>query len=411
MKDSIERVVELPSSIRVRPAKQSKRLRATSIVALTALVAAGVAWHLSESSAANAPVAVALPTVSVALPLQRNIEPRLGFLGQFAAVNRVELRAQVGGTLTDIRFKDGDVVKKGDVLFVIDPVPYEIKLSQATAQLATANARLELATRELVRAQTLQRGDAGSAQNVDQRAAEKREAQASVDAAKASIRDAQFDLDHTKIAAPFTGRIGTHQVSVGNLVAGSRGASSPTTLLATLVSLDPVYLNFDMSEADYMRFMRSQPKGQAQLENKVEISLSDEKRYEREGRLNFLDNTLDRSSGTIHARAVVSNPDLLMTPGAFARVRLPYSAAVPALLVPDSAVLADQSERMVLTLGPDNTVVPKHVQLGDLRDGLRVIQAGLSPTDKVIIEGIPMAAPGAKVAPRDGAIKLASSQG
>jgi RND family efflux transporter MFP subunit len=221
----------------------------------------------------------------------------------------VELRAQVGGTLTQIHFKDGDIVHKGDLLFVIDPVPYEIKLAQANAQVESAKARIDLANHELTRAQTLKRTDAGTTENVEQRAADQLAAQATLDAANAAVRDAQFDLDHCRIMAPFTGRIGTHLVSVGNLTAGSRAASSPTTLLATIVSLDPIYLNFDMSEADYLAFARDRQTRKGPLADKIEAQLSDEHTYGHPGTLDFVDNALDRSSGTIHARATVTNPD------------------------------------------------------------------------------------------------------
>jgi multidrug efflux system membrane fusion protein len=382
-----------------------------AISAITIAVAGAVALHwLDLPTAANAATAPSAPSVAVSVPLQRNMESRLNFLGQFSAVNQVELRAQVGGTLTQIHFKDGDIVHQGDLLFTVDPVPYEIKSSQATAQLESANARLELATQELVRAETLKSTDAGSTQNVEQRAAEKREAQAAVAAAKAIARDARFDLDHCRITAPFTGRIGTHLVSVGNLVAGSRGASSPTTLLTTLVSADPMYLNFDMSESDYMAFARGHQKQQGPLADKIDIALSDETNFSRQGTLNFIDNTLDRSSGTIHARAIVPNHDLLLTPGGFARVRLATSKATSVLLVPDASVIPDQSDHIVLTVGTDNIVKPKVVQVGDLRGGLRVIRSGLAPTDKVIIDGIPTAAPGSTVAPHAGTIKLGSDQ-
>lgn len=361
----------------------------------------------SPTAAVEAPVA----SVSVANPLQQAIAPRLGFLGQFSAVKKVEIRAQVGGTLTDIHFKDGDVVKKGDLLFEIDSVPYEIKLAQATAQLASASARLDLATRELSRAETLKKNDAGSTQNVDQRAAEKRAAMAAVDEAKALVRDARFDLDRCRIVAPFTGRIGTHLVSVGNLIGGSRAASSPTTLLTTLVSLDPMYLDFDMSEADYMAYMRGRANAQSPVGDKIDISLADEKKYTRQGTLDFIDNSLDRKSGTIHARATVSNPDLLLTPGGFARVRMDYSKATPALLIPDASVLPDLSAHKVLTVGPDNKVAVKVVEVGDVRGGLRVIRAGLDATDQVIIEGIPIAAPGATVNAQKQTLKFGSDQG
>jgi RND family efflux transporter MFP subunit len=243
---------------------------------------------------ADQAAAVAPPAVAVSAPLQRDVGTRLKFLGQFSAVDQVELRAQVGGTLTQIGFEDGDVVHKGDLLFEIDPTPYQIKLSEATAQLESARSRLDLANREALRASTLARTGAGSVQAADQRGAEQRVAQAAVNEAEARVRDTLFDLNHTRITAPFTGRIGAHLVSVGNLVAGSRAGTSPTTLLATLVSIDPIYLNFDMSEADYMTFQRERQQQKGPLADKVQISLADETGFTREGTLGFVDNTLDR---------------------------------------------------------------------------------------------------------------------
>src|SRR6185437_3053392 len=184
---------------------------------------------------------------------------------------------------------------------------------------------------------------------------------------------------------------------------------SPTTLLATIVSVDPIYLDFDMSEADYLAFSRERAKQKGALADKVEIELSDESDFGRQGTLDFVDNALDRSSGTLHARATVANSDLLLTPGEFARMRLVISAPAPSLLIPDTAVLPDQSEHLVMTVAPDGTVAPKQVQIGDLRGGLRVISSGLTPDDRVIIEGLPYARPGAKVEPQDGAIQYAAA--
>jgi RND family efflux transporter MFP subunit len=372
--------------------------RSGTIVAIAALALA-LTWaavvHASHKTVAVPP---ALASVGVSTPLKRDLDTQAAFLGQYSAVDKVELRAQVGGTLTAIHFKDGELVHKGDLLFVIDPEPYQIRMSQAQAQLEAANARFELATQELTRALTLKATDAGTAQNVEQRLADKLAAQAAVDTAQAQVHDARFDLDHTRITAPFSGRIGNHQVSVGNLVAGSRGATSPTTLLTTLVSLDPIYLDFDMSEADYNRYLRNHDQHGGQ--EKVGISLADATTFDREGTLDFIDNALDRSSGTIHARAVVDNSHLQLTPGGFARVRLSVAKAVPVLLVPDASVLPDQSSHFVLTVASDGTVSPKPVEVGDLRGGLRVIRSGLAPTDQVVIDGIPLAHPGAKVAPR-----------
>ena len=408
--DNIFTEVEVRKLSAPRPSKPGVKAWAGSLVALGLIAAGVIAGPRLLAPSADQAAIVAPPVVTVSAPIQQDVDTRLQFLGQFSAVDQVELRAQVGGTLTQIGFKDGDVVHKGDLLFTIDPTPYQIKLSEATAQLESARARLDFANREAFRADTMKQTGYGSVETADQRAADRRAAQAAGDNAEALVRDAQFDLDHTRITAPFTGRIGTHLVSVGNLIAGSRAASSPTTLLATLVSIDPIYLNFDMSEADYMKFQRERQSQTGPLADKVKVALIDETGFSRQGTLDFVDNRLDRSSGTIHARATIPNSDLLLTPGGFARVRLAVAPAAPALLVPDASVLPDQSEHIVLTVGADNVVTPKRVQVGDLRDGLRLIRAGLTPSDQVIIGGLPAARPGSKVSPETGAIHFAADQ-
>jgi multidrug efflux system membrane fusion protein len=371
-------------------------------IALAALV--GIGFFYREGGQAAA-VPMPLATVTVSKPLLREVDTRIGFLGQFSAIDRVELRAQVGGTLTELHFKDGQIVHKGDLLFVIDPRPYEIKLAEATAQLRTASSRLALASSELVRAQTLKKSNFGTAEAVDQRMSEQAAAQAAIDDAKAQIRDAQLDIEYCHITAPFTGRIGARLVSIGSLIAGSRAATSPTTLLATLVSLDPIYLDFDMSESDYLTFSRQRAHLSSAAASEVTISLSDENRFTRLGSLDFVDNALDQSSGTIHARAVVPNPDLFLVPGEFARIRLAVVPPSPTLMLPDAAVMLDQSQQIVMTVSPDGTVVPKPVEIGDLRGGLRVIRSGLAPGDRVIIDGLMRAIPGTKVAPQNGTIR------
>jgi membrane fusion protein, multidrug efflux system len=378
----------------------------SAAAALALLTYLGSSYH--RNGQAKGPQA-AVPSVTVSRPLQRDIGTRLGFLGQFSAIDRVELRAQVGGTLTEIHFGDGQIVHKGDLLFVIDPRPYEIKLAEAKAQLQTAIARLALANSQLVRAQSLRRSDFGTQERVDQRTSEQDAAKAAVEDAKARIRDAQLDLEYCRVRAPFTGRIGARQVSIGGLIAGGRAAASPTTLLATLVSLDPIYLDFDMSESDYLTFSRERARLPRPLADKVAISLSDETTFARQGTLDFVDNALDRSSGTIHARATVPNPDLFLAPGQFARLRVTVAPPAPVLLLPDAAVLLDQSQHLVMTVAADGSVVPKIVQPGDIRGGLRVIRSGLKPSDRVVIDGLVRAAPGTKVAPQDGTIHYDSA--
>jgi membrane fusion protein, multidrug efflux system len=390
-----------------QPAAQPRRWRwkATALVVVAALgftfAWLGLAPHRGNQAAAALPPT---PAVTVSQPLQRSVDIRAGFLGQFSAIDRVELRAQVGGTLTEIHFKDGQIVHKGDLLFVIDPRPYEIRLEQAKAALQTATARMALSTNQLSRATSLKRSDFATQETVDQRTNDQDASQAAVEDAKARVRDAELDLDYSKVRAPFTGRIGARQVSIGSLVAGSRAATSPTTLLATLVSLDPLYLDFDMSESDFLTFSRERARIGGPLANQVMIGLSDESNFARQGMLDFIDNALDRSSGTIHARATVPNPDLFLAPGQFARLRVAIAPPAPVYLLPDSAVVLDQSQRLVMTVGPDATVKPKIVTTGDLRGGLRVIQSGLDASDRVVIDGLVRAIPGTKVAPQDGTI-------
>jgi RND family efflux transporter MFP subunit len=379
---------------------------AVSLVAAVVLVLGAGYFGLSHYKGGGqaAPPQAAVPPVTVSRPLQRDIDTRLGFLGQFSAINRVELRAQVGGILTEIHFEDGQIVHKGDLLFTIDPRPYEIKLAQATAALQTATAHIALANNQLSRAQSLRRSDFATQETVDQRTSDQDASAAAVEDAKARIRDAQLDLEYCRVTAPFTGRIGARQVSIGSLVAGSRAAVSPTTLLATLVSLDPIYLDFDMSESDFLTFSRERAKRGGPLADKVVIGLSDENNFKREGMLDFVDNALDRSSGTLHARATVPNADLFLAPGQFARLRVAVAPPTAVLMLPDSAVVLDQSQHLVMTVSSDGTVVPKIVDTGDLRGGLRVVRSGLDPDDRVVIDGLVRAVPGSKVAPQDGAI-------
>ena len=371
------------------------------------LLAAGggaAALVVSGGSASRAMPAMPLPAVTVSAPLVRPIAVRAGFLGQFAAVDTVEIRAQVGGLLTEIHFTDGQIVHKGDLLFVIDPRPYQIRLAEAQAQLATAVAHLALTRAELWRAQQLKQTNFGTAETVDQRQADQETAAASIDQMRAAVDDAQLDMEYCHVRAPFTGRISSHRVSIGSLVSGSRGGTGTTTLLTTLVSLDPIYFDFDMSENDYLAYARAHPDGRVAGNDDVTIELGDEQHATHRGTLDFIDNALDRASGTIQARATVANTDLFIKPGEFARARLQVSPPKSAMLLPEAAVMLDQSQHLVLTVAPDGTVVPRPVEVGDTDGGLRVIRAGLQPNDRVIISGLMHAMPGTKVSPQPGTI-------
>jgi RND family efflux transporter MFP subunit len=397
----------LPAALVRRP-----RLWAGGL-AIGVLLAGGATLYgpklVHNQSAAAQPAAPPPPTVTVSPPLQRDLASWTTFTGQFSAVDYVELRAQVSGYLTEIHFTDGQIVHKGDLLFVIDQRPYEIALQQAASQLLTATASLDLANKQIARTTELRRSDFASGELLDQRVQQQRAAQAAVEQAKAAVRSAQLNLEFTRITAPLDGRISAHRVSLGNLIQGGQGAGS-STLLTTIVSLDPIHLDFDMSEGDYLayqRFLQSQNGGNA-IDRTVEASLSDEQDFRHAGKLDFMDNQMDRSSGTIHARASLPNSDLLIAAGQFARRRLPTSAQKVTLLLPDSAISTDQSRKLVMTVAADGTVVPKPVQVGPLNDGLRVISSGLTPADQVIVNGLMRARPGTKVTPKPGTIAPAA---
>jgi RND family efflux transporter MFP subunit len=385
------------------PHRGARRLAWIAVIGLVAVaaIAGQRAWQ-RESQPAAAPAAP--PRVTVSQPLQATVAGTTTFLGQFAAVDTVELRAQVGGKLTAISFQDGQIVKKGDPLFEIDPRPFQIRLDQAVAQLRTAEARSALADAQLWRAQQLKQTQFGTLESVDQRTSDQKSAVAAIETAKAAIRDAQLDLEFSHVTAPLSGRIGAHLVSIGNLVSGSREGSGATTLLATIVSLDPIYLDFDMSEADYRAYQRAH--GGNAPQDQVAISLDGDERFDRRGTLDFIDNAVNRSSGTIRTRATVPNPDLAITPGQFARLRVPTEQPGQALLLPPASIVPDQSRQVVMTVGADGTVTPKPVEIGGLYRGLRVIRSGLAANDSVVIDGLVRVRPGAKVTPTAGTIAM-----
>ena len=358
--------------------------------------------------AADAPAAP--PAVTVSQPIQRELVERDEFTGQFAAKEYVEIRARVSGYLTEIHFEDGQLVKEGDLLFVIDPRPYEATLAAARAQLAQANAQVDLATQQLSRSAELRKKDFEPASNYDQRVSDLKVAAAATESAKAAIRSAELNVGFTRITAPLTGRISNHQVSVGNLVSGSDSSATPA--LTTIVSLDPIYFYFDMSEGDYLTYQRATAAGkldEARDSSPVYVRLTDETEWPRRGLLNFIDNQVDRGAGTIRARATFPNSDFFVTPGQFGRIRIPASERYSAILIPDGAVVTDQSRKVVMTVKDDGTVEPKVVRPGPMTDdGLRIIRSGLAPTDRVIINGLVRARPGGKVTPQPGKIETAA---
>ena len=391
---------------RRRLSKWRLDLRKASSAASTLFVVGLLVFVTHAVSTTNLAFAQTPPTVTVSMPLQKEITEWDEFTGQFAAVDYVEIRARVSGYLTEIHFEDGQIVQKGDLLFVIDPRPYEATLASVQAQLAQAQAQVDLATRQLSRSADLLKQGYEPQSTTDQRISDLKVATAAVEAAKAGIRSAQLNIEYTHITAPVTGRISSHRVSIGNLITGND--SSAATLLTTIVSLDPIYFNFDISEADYLAYQRAIAKGKLKPErdNSVTVSLhlTDEKGWPHEGHLNFIDNQVDRNSGTIRARAVFANPDLLFTAGQFGRIRIPGSEPYQAILIPEAALVSDQASKLVMTVKEDDTIVPKVVRPGPSHDGLRIIREGLLSTDRIVIDGLMRARPGAKVTPHPGTI-------
>jgi membrane fusion protein, multidrug efflux system len=353
---------------------------------------------------AHQQAAPAAPPVTVAQPTKRTVTDWDEFTGRFDAIEQVQIRARVTGFVTSVEFKDGAIVKTGDLLYVIDSRQYEAVAEQAQGQLADAKAKVDLAEREFTRATELNKSQFASESVVDQRRQALQAAQAATLQAEGVLRRAELDVEFTKVKAPIDGRISRHLVTVGNLVQGSE---SGATLLTSIVSLDPIHVYFDMDESIYLRNSRLWFEGKRpssrDTPNPVQITLSGETKPSHDGAVDFLDNRLDVGTGTLRGRALVKNQDLSILPGQFARVRVLASAPYEALLLPDAAIATDQSRKIVFVVKDDNTVEAKPVTLGPLDDGLRVVKDGLKADDKVIVEGLQRVRIGAKVAPHPAA--------
>jgi RND family efflux transporter MFP subunit len=318
----------------------------------------------------------------------------------------VEVRPRVSGYIAEINFTDGAIVAKGDVLFTIDRRPYEIALDEANAGVMRNQAQVQQAAIDYARAQELVKTAATPVRELDQRRATLDVDRAQLMAAEASLRNAELNLEWTRVTAPIPGRISDRKVDVGNLVSG---ASEPT-LLTTIVTLDPIHFVFEAAEADYIRYTRLNASGQRSssraTQNPVQVRLSDETEWTHMGRMNFVDNEVNAHSGTIRGRAVFDNKDDFFAPGTFGRLRL-FGGTMDLLLVPDGAVVSDQARKIVFAVGTDSKVAAKPVTLGPIALGLRAVTAGLAPDDKVIIGGLanPFVRPGAVVKPTPGEIR------
>lgn len=385
------------------PARRAKAWRRGALVLLPlSLLAGGIAYGSSESPPPPAPPPV---TVTVAQPLIRSVIEWDEYIGRFEASRSVEVRPRVAGAITGVHFSDGAYVQRGQLLFSIDPRPFQAALAEAQAAVASARSDLALARADLARAERLIEIEAVSASDVDQLRARVQAANASLAAAQARVRSRSLDLEFSQVRAPISGRISDRRVDAGNLVgAGETGG----TLLTTINAVDPIHFSFEGSEALFLKARRAQQAGAAA--SAVQIRLQDETGYRWAGTLDFTDNAIDERSGTIRGRAVVRNTGGFLTPGMFGNMRLASGGQRQALLVPDAAVQTDQARKVVMLFQPDGSLMPKEVATGPLVDGLRIIRSGLQPQDRVVIAGAQLAMPGMKVQAKRGAIAPAQGE-
>lgn len=339
------------------------------------------------------------PNVTVSKPVIEEVMEWDEYTGRLEAVDTVDVRARVSGYLESIHFKDGQTVKEGDLLFVIDPRPYQAELDRARAELRLAQARLSLAENDLKRAKHLLSARAISEEEADTRASDEQVAQATVEQAQADINAAKLNVEFTQVRAPISGLISRKNVTEGNLINGGTGG----TLLTTIVSLDPIYCYFEADEQSYLRYTNLEQEGMKPDsrtgENPAYMELSNETGYPHKGYIDFIDNRLDPNTGTIRGRGVFPNPDNKLTPGLFARMKITGSGQYKAVLVPDEAVGSDQSQKFVLVVNPEDTVEYRQVTLGPRVNGLRVVRKGVGPEDRIIVNGLQRAMPGMKVSP------------
>jgi len=353
------------------------------ILVLVALSLAGC-----ELGAKNAETTQAkAQRVVAAKPTVKTITEWDEYTGRFAAVESVGVRARVSGYLTAIHFKDGQLVKQGDLLFTIDRRPFELAAASAAAETKAAESALDFARQELSRAETLRKSDTVPERLFDERTSTVRQAEARLASAQASLDRAKLDLEFTELRAPVSGRIDTHTVGVGNLISGG---DTNATLLTTIVSLDPIRVTFDVDQDAYLKYVRGMQDGTRPSlwdgANAVRIALQGDQGFPRKGNLDFVSNQVDRGSATVRMRAVVDNKDLSLVPGLFAKIQLAGSAAQKAVMIPDEAVSTDQGSRVVFVV-KDRKAQLRNIAIGPLVDGLRVVRSGVGPDDLVVTSG------------------------
>jgi RND family efflux transporter MFP subunit len=341
------------------------------------------------------------PQVSVATVLEKRVKDWDEFTGRFQAVETVEIRPRVSGYIDRVAFKEGGLVRSGDLLFVIDPRPYQAEYGRAAADLKRYQTALELARIESVRVQRLRQSGAVSQEELDERTSTVAQAEANAAGAQAALESAQLNLGFTRVTSPITGRVSRAEVTRGNLVTGGNNGG---TLLSSVVSMDPIYLYFDGDEQAYLRYTQMARNGQRSSSrdapNPVQVGLANEEGFPHAGRMDFVDNQLNPQTGTIRARAVLDNKDGQFTPGLFARVQLLGSDEYNAIMIDDRAVNTDQSQKYVFLLGGDNKIEYRKVTLGRVIDGLRVVREGLKAGDTIVVNGAQRVHPGVTVTPQ-----------
>lgn len=403
-------VKESPMS---NPFKRSRLLFAgvaLGVLAAGAVLAIEARNGEAEPAAATAPAPAAVP-VSVAVVEQRDIAPWDDFSGRLEAIDRVDVRPRVAGAVQSVHFREGALVNAGDLLFTIDQAPYIAEVERAKAQVAAAQARLSLTARDLDRAKGLTLSQSITQRDLDTRVNARSEAEANLNAAKASLRDAELDLGYTQVRAPVSGRVGRIEVTVGNLVAA--GAATP--VLTSLVSVDPIYASFDVGEEIVARALATLPAGtdaRAQLDRiPVQMGTATSEGTPYQGHLQLVDNTVDAASGTIRVRAIFENDDGNLTPGQFARLRLGRAKTEPALVVSERAIGTNQDKKFVFVVGAGDKIEYRDVTLGAVADGLRIVESGLTPGERVVVNGLQRVRPGDVVDPQAVAMDPRARQG
>jgi RND family efflux transporter MFP subunit len=374
---------------------QTRRLAVTGVLTLAGLSLAA----LTVGRGKEPPAAPPLPAVTVAVAPEREITEWDEFTGRLEAVDQVEIRPRVSGYIKRVAFDEGKEVKKGEILFQIDPRPYEADLARAEAELERARSAASLAKSEMQRAGTLVAAQAISREEYDSRTSAEAQGGATVRAAEAAVQTARLNLEWTQVRSPIAGRVSNAEVTAGNLVQAGPPEATPLT---TVVSLDSMYLYFDSDEQTYLRYASRTKSAGTNWRNArlpVFLGLANESGYPHEGRLDFVDNQIDPRTGTIRTRAVFSNRSRALTPGLFARVKLVGNQKMKAVLVRDAAIGTDQDRKFVLIVGPGDTLAYRPIQPGRLTDGLRIVTSGLQAGDRVVVNGLMRVRPGMKVAP------------